>query len=87
MVNEKELNKELADFKQKRLEEGKFPCKCGHFEASHVKSLCIGCHGDEEHPASAHGEGWAVGSCFHLFEIMDNLTIVEWMAQNKNNPL
>jgi len=83
MVDKKALDAELFDWKQKRLEEGKFPCKCGHFESSHVKNLCIGCHGDPEHTASAHGEGWAVGSCFHRFSQMDNLTLIEWMVDNK----
>lgn len=84
-MNNDALNGELFEWKQKRLEEGKFPCLCGHFESVHVKNLCIGCHGDEEHPASAHGEGWAVGSCFHKYVQMPNLDIVEWMAKNKQD--
>ena len=83
MLNENELNKELFNWKQKRLEEGKFPCVCGHLENVHIKNLCIGCHGDDAHPASAHGEGWAVGSCFHKYEQLDNLSIIEWIAKNK----
>lgn len=83
MVNNENLDKELFKWKQTQLEKGKFPCKCGHLESVHVKSLCIGCHGDDEHPASAHGEGWAIGSCFHKFIQMDNLTLIEWCAQNK----
>lgn len=84
-VNKENLDKELYEWKQKRLEEGKFPCACGHFESSHVKNLCIGCHGSEndKHPAPAHGEGFAVGSCWHKFEQMDNLTIIEWISKNK----
>jgi len=77
------LDRELFEWKQKRLEDGKFPCICGHFKNVHVKNLCIGCHGDDTHPATVHGEGWAVGSCFHQFVQMDNLTLIEWMATNK----
>lgn len=86
MVNKQNLDKELFDWKQKRLEQGKFPCMCGHFESSHVKGMCIACHGeDNDHPASAHGEGHAVGSCFHQHAQMDNLTLIEWMAHHQKD--
>ena len=83
MIDDSALDKELFEWKQSQLEKGKFPCICGHLESMHVKNLCLGCHGEDTHPASAHGEGWAVGSCFHRFVQMDNLTLIEWVAQNK----
>jgi hypothetical protein len=74
MDNQK-LNKEVFDWKQSRLEEGKFPCICGHFESSHVKRMCIACHGNDT--------GEFTTNCFHPFKQMDNLTIVEWIAAHK----
>jgi hypothetical protein len=84
MVNKENLDAELFAWKQNRLEEGKFPCLCGHFETAHVKRMCIACHGkDTDHESSVHGEGF-FDSCFHEFKIMDNLTLIEWFAQHKN---
>ena len=87
MVDKKNLEKEMFEWQQTKLEEGKFPCMCGHFANAHVKSLCIACHGDEIHSAPVHGEGFSYDSCFHPFTQMDNLTLIEWMAKNKKELL
>jgi hypothetical protein len=80
LVNEQNLNKELFDWAQNRLERGKFPCVCGHFESSHVKRMCIACHGKDQHGEGCSDEDY---TCWHPFEQMDNLTLIEWMSKYK----
>lgn len=83
-MDQKNLDKELFQWKQARLEDGKFPCKCGHFESTHTKRFCIACHGDDQnHVANVHGEGFPFDSCFHVYIKMDNLSVIEWIAKNK----
>jgi hypothetical protein len=81
VVNKKELNKEIFDWAQGKLEQGKFPCICGHFESSHVKRMCLACHGGDEKKDDPT-EHWE-GGCWHPFKAMDNLSLVEWMAAHK----
>jgi hypothetical protein len=78
MVNKKNLEKALLEWKQEQLEKGKFPCHCGHFESSHVKRMCISCHGEE---TKENGDDDT--SCWHSYKSMDNLTLIEWMAKHK----
>jgi hypothetical protein len=87
-LNKDKLDTELYEWKQSRLEDGKFPCRCGHFESSHIKRMCIACHGKDGHTESSYeddGLSVKVGTCYHDFEPMDNLTIVEWMAQHRKD--
>jgi hypothetical protein len=80
MVNDDHLNAELFAWKQKKLEEGKFPCQCGHFESSHVRGLCILCHGGDSKTDPKYGD-----NCWHYFKQMDNLSLIEHMAQHKKD--
>jgi hypothetical protein len=74
------LNKETLDWIQKKLEHGKLPCKkCQHFESAHVKGICVACHRAEEDETKKNKV-----SCYHLFKIMDNLSIIEWVAKHKD---
>ena len=77
MADPKEaLNKETFDWKQSKLEEGKIPCECGHFESAHHKTLCLPCH-------SADGDNCS--HCWHKYYPMDNLALIEWIAKHKEN--
>jgi hypothetical protein len=80
-VDKKILDKEMFAWKQARLEEGKFPCVCGHFESSHVKRMCIACNNteisDEDRVVAYRG--------FHLYTQMDNLSLIEYMAAHKED--
>jgi hypothetical protein len=83
LVNKKALDKALLEWKQQRLEEGKFPCQCGHFESSHVKRMCIACHGEEPNDDVEMSHDFDYGNnCWHEFKSMDNLTLIEWFAKN-----
>jgi hypothetical protein len=88
MVNNEQLEAELFAWKQQRLESGKFPCKCGHFESSHIKRICIMCHGEDDCNIVSYNSpdlDLQYGNCFHGFEPMDNLSIIEWIAANRND--
>jgi len=79
MVDENNLKKEMSQWIQEKLEKNKFPCaKCKHFESSHIKGLCIGCHDIEN---DWHGENRV--SCYHVYEQIDNLSLIEWVAEQK----
>lgn len=80
MESKDALNKELKEWRQEKVQQGKFPCKrCHHFESLHIKRMCIACHDDEiDHHDFKH-------SCYHSYEKMDNLSLIEWFAQNKES--
>lgn len=77
MINKKFLNKEELLWKQIKLEQDQFPCKCGHFKNSHIKGLCVTCHSEYFMITNRN-----VSSCFHEYVQMFNLDIIEWMAKH-----
>jgi hypothetical protein len=79
MVNNEQLDAELLAWKREKLDQGKFPCMCGHFESSHVKGMCIACHGIEGHTESSFLES---ESCFHIYKQMPNLDLIEWFDKH-----
>jgi hypothetical protein len=79
-MDQSALDKELFAWKQERLEQGKFPCECGHFESSHVKRMCIACHGQ-----IVPDDVLVDYRAFHRYEQMDNLSLIEYMAAHKND--
>jgi len=83
-LNKEKLEAELFAWKQQRLEQGKFPCKCGHFERSHVKRMCVVCQGEDDYNLFSNLSEHKF-SCFHSFAPMDNLSIIEWIAAHRND--
>ena len=80
MLDENFLKKEMSKWIQEKLEQNKFPCAtCKHFEPAHVKGLCIACHEVEDDIHRNDGV-----NCFHKFKQIDNLSLIEWVAENKN---
>jgi len=81
-MNDSSLNEEFVRWKQDRLEKGQFPCAiCQHFKSLHIKDSCVACQGiefKETYPLELSGTyPW------HRYKQMDNLTLIEWMVENK----